>query len=438
MIMKKFTHNILRLIALIFVFASLQAMAETQTEGRNFNHISTGFPLSGGHASAACETCHNGGVFKGTPRNCDGCHALGRRIVATPKSNSHIITDAPCESCHFNTVTWLGARFNHGTAKTGQCVTCHNGRIATGKPASHNVPPYSTNTCDQCHRSSAWYPNTWNHTDTASDCKICHKAGGPGRNYSSVIHNPTVLGAIANCKACHKNYYNFSSAYYDHAGASPLCDSCHGNAAYVGVKQKISAIHPVAALMSLTCQSCHKGFTSFGNAKFDHVGASTACNSCHGTYGAPAYSGVVAPTALIHSVLGTLSINNCNACHKTFSTFTVANYDHAGATQCSVCHSGTYSAAGIRGKSSGHIAYLASTPECSACHSTSSWGSTVSGLSLHTYLTTQTPSHSPTCRSCHAGAAHDGKDGANASMDCSQSGCHRPLGRKGASYQDWD
>ena len=117
--------NVLAVMLAVF---SLQAMAETQLAGRDFNHEATGFPLTGGHATAACETCHVGGVFKGTPKTCDGCHALGKRVVATPKSTSHIVTDAPCDTCHFNTSTFLGARFNHGTALPGQCATCHNGR----------------------------------------------------------------------------------------------------------------------------------------------------------------------------------------------------------------------------------------------------------------------------------------------------------------------
>lgn len=418
---------------------SLQTLAETQTGGRNFNHMTTGFPLSGGHASAACETCHTGGVFKGTPRTCDGCHAVGRRIVATPKSSSHVITDAPCESCHFNTATWLGARFNHGTAKSGQCATCHNGRIATGKSAGHTVTVAS---CDQCHRTSAWVPASWNHNGVTGDCASCHNAAGPGRTFTSATHVSLSLMAtmgIANCNACHKNFYSFYSHYYDHAGASTLCETCHGNAAYVGVKQKTSAIHTVTTSMGLSCQSCHKSFASFTNAKYDHSGASTACDSCHGKYNAPLYAGVPAPTSLIHSALLSLPVTTtCNSCHKSFGTFSGAKFDHAGATQCSLCHSGAYASSGIRGKSAGHIAYLSNASECSACHSTSSWGSTVSGASLHNYLTTMTAPHTPTCRSCHNNQAHDGEDGANASMDCSRAGCHDPAGTKGRAFVNWD
>ena len=109
-------------LAVVLAVCSLQAQAAgTQAVGRSFDHNATGFPLSGVHALTACETCHAAGVFKGTPKTCDGCHALGKRVVATPKSSSHIVTDAPCDTCHFNASTFLGARFNHGTALPGQC-----------------------------------------------------------------------------------------------------------------------------------------------------------------------------------------------------------------------------------------------------------------------------------------------------------------------------
>jgi hypothetical protein len=516
------------LLALLLAVAVWQAVAAPQTAGRAFNHISTGFSLSGGHAAAACETCHNGGVFKGTPRNCDGCHATGKRIVATPKSNNHIFTDAPCESCHFNTASWLGARFNHGTARAGQCVTCHNGRIATGKPTSHNVPPYSPNTCDQCHRSSAWYPHTWNHTDTTSDCVSCHKAGGPGRTFTASHLSQATMSAmgITGCNVCHKNFYSFNSARYNHAGASTQCDSCHGNAAFAGVTQKVKPIHNYTSAMGLSCQSCHKNFVSFTGAIYDHTGASTACENCHGnaTYAAA----VTQKQDAIHSVTTALGLT-CQACHKNYSSFTGARYDHAGAsTVCDTCHvaantknnriqgksashlsttaacatchkstttwlgasghtgneagqclnchvadrpvnhtgsklgvcdtchktttwvwshagatacSGCHNGSTATGKSATHIPYLGGQ-ECSACHiGTSTWGSVVTGSTLHAKV-------SSTCTTCHLkGSIYTGgmqkeslheKDRNPAATDCSASGCHRPLGTKGVLYSVWD
>lgn len=382
------------LLAMVLAVVSLQAVAATELGGRDFNHMTTGFPLSGGHATAACETCHVGGVFKGTPKNCDGCHALGKRIVATPKSNNHIVTDAPCESCHFNTSTFMGARFNHATARPGDCISCHNGRITKGKHAAHLATTYS---CDQCHRTSSWIPASWNHTNNAlatysgQSCVTCHTSTGLAKNkIQSAGHLLLTMAGVtfADCSSCHKSYYSFYTAFYD------------------------------------------------------HVGAPITCQDCHGTYNTQPYTNVKHPTALIHSALLTLPVTTtCNSCHKSFGTFSGARFDHTGATQCSLCHSGTYASSGIRGKSGNHIAYAPGNTECSVCHTTASFStSTLKGAALHAYLGGQS------CVTCHAAGSaiiggrkmgrHEGFNGS--SPDCSSSGCHRPLGSKGSAYTRWD
>lgn len=374
----------------LFVAAGGQAAPTGGAVGRDFNHAMTGFALSGAHATTACETCHVGGVFKGTPRNCDECHATGRRIVATPKSPNHIVTTAQCDSCHFNTVTFLGARFNHGTARPGECNTCHNGRIARGKHATHISTALAQDRCDACHRTSAWVPASWNHSGVTGDCSQsgCHSPGGVAR-VQSASHLPMSMPPVnflGNCRACHTNFYSFYRAFYNHAGAP------------------------------------------------------TTCQTCHGTHNAPVYSNVKSPTAAIHGVISTLGVNVCTRCHTSYNTFGFARFDHVGATDCKTCHSGAYS--GIRGKSAGHVAYSGTTSvgECDTCHTTSSWGSTLSGQALHQYLVSPllTAPHSPTCRSCHNNRNHDGKEGANASLDCSMSGCHQPAGRKGRAFTKWD
>ncbi len=60
--------------------------ASAQVTGRNFDHLTTGFELTGAHRLQACESCHVDAVFAGTPRVCAACHAQGSRIGATPKT----------------------------------------------------------------------------------------------------------------------------------------------------------------------------------------------------------------------------------------------------------------------------------------------------------------------------------------------------------------
>ena len=175
------------LLAMVLTVFSLQAMAAKRK--RPGAASITRPPASrflAGTPRRRARPATSAGVFKGTPRTCDGCHALGKRVVATPKSTSHIVTDAPCESCHFNTFTFLGARYNHGTAIPGQCLTCHNGRIATGKPADHNVGFKATDSCDHCHRTYAFIPASWNHIGVLpGSCENagCHVAGSGNRFY---------------------------------------------------------------------------------------------------------------------------------------------------------------------------------------------------------------------------------------------------------------
>ena len=259
--------------AVMLAVFSLQVMADAQLAGRDFNHAATGFPLTGGHATAACETCHVAGVFKGTAKTCDGCHALGKRVVATPKSTSHIVTDAPCDSCHFNASTFLGARFNHGTALPGQCVTCHNGRIATGRPASHNAGLMLTGSCDNCHRSYAFLPASWNHSGVAMGSHTCNQAGchlpgGTNANrytyataVSPVNHSSYSDTSSQSCDVCHISFVSWLSTM--HEPQTGACGTCHD-----GLKARGTVTDP---------NGIHIPLTSGGNPNCDWWGCAEFC-----------------------------------------------------------------------------------------------------------------------------------------------------------------
>jgi hypothetical protein len=393
--MKRLGRILGGLLAVALTVASMQAVAaETRMGGRDFNHMATGFPLSGGHATAPCETCHVGGVFKGTPRNCDGCHAVGKRVLATPKSNAHVVTDAPCESCHFNTSTWLGARYNHGTAIPGQCRTCHSGRQAAGKPATHNAGSKATASCDSCHRSSSWLPASWNHVGVApGTCTTCHN--GTTATGKTASHT-TIAKATYSCDACH-SFIGWLPARYRHTSAA-ACTSCHDGVTAIGKP----AGHATTAKATFACSDCH---TTSGwlPARYTHNTAA-ACSSCHnGTIAIGKPAGHPATT------------DECNQCH----TSTIAWLPALGA------------------KPANHIPYNAGV-QCSSCHV---GGGVVSGPTLHTYLSGYA------CTTCHlrnnpyAGWGQETKSLGHedwSTGDCSQSGCHRPAGNRGTSYINWD
>lgn len=338
------------LLAMVLTVFSLHAMAETQTVGRSFDHTTTGFPLLGGHATAACETCHVAGVFKGTPRACDGCHAWGKRIVATPKSNSHIVTDAPCESCHFNTFTFLGARYNHGTAIPGQCLTCHNSRIATGKPADHNVGLKATDSCDHCHRTYAFTPASWNHIGVIpGTCENagCHVAGSGNRFTRATAtlplgktHMSFLLTGVGgrSCDVCH-NFVVWTPAM--HMPVTGPCTSCHNNSSAQG--------QPAGHIATADdCGQCHftvqgSWLPALGGKPANHIpyNAGVNCSNCH--------------IGLARVAVSTLHIfsnsNTCAVCHISPTSYAGNNQStknsHSGSSgsNCTNCHhsAGSYS-----------------------------------------------------------------------------------------------
>jgi len=143
----------LALLALATLAGTALAQSKVaQAAGRDFDHLRTGFALTGSHASQRCESCHVGGVFKGTPRDCASCHTTGARFARgnVTKTADHVPTQLGCESCH-NAGTFVGARFNHTGIRPGSCASCHNSTTASGKSPGHVA---TTAACDSCHRNS--------------------------------------------------------------------------------------------------------------------------------------------------------------------------------------------------------------------------------------------------------------------------------------------
>jgi hypothetical protein len=347
--MKRPARILGNLLAMALAVFSLQVMAaETQTAGRSFDHATTGFPLVGGHAIAACETCHVGGVFKGTPRNCDGCHTVGSRVVATPKSTSHVVTDAPCDSCHFNTSTFLGARYNHGAAVPGQCMVCHNGRITAGRPANHNAGFMATGSCDNCHRTYAFLPASWNHTGVAMGGRTCNQAGchlagaNNANRYTAVTatspvnHSSYTDTSSQSCDVCHISFVSWNATMHEPYGGR--CDSCHGAGRAQGTPttghvavgtDDCSACHTstvtwLGALgakpanhipynAGVGCGSCHLG-TGVATGATLHAYVSPPCKTCHDS-NSPAYLGVTGKKRL-GSHEGSTTSQDCITCHR--------------------------------------------------------------------------------------------------------------------------
>jgi hypothetical protein len=426
----------------------LAAGAWAQSPKQDFDHLRTGYPLTGSHASQRCESCHINGIFQGTPRECTACHTTGTRLsrANVVKPAQHVATTQACDACH-TTKSFLGAKFNHAGVSPGSCQTCHNGSQATGKPPEH-LPTQAS--CDSCHRSSAWRPATgldhamftaatvcaschngsmatgrpashmpvgaancischdvkpagwkptkWNHTQltVAGQCSTCHSGGYPPADGKVANHIPYAsvpAAATANCDTCHKSGTTTWTDGRLHASVTVAsgCATCHTGAYLNAVGKPATPIHATATV----CENCHTSTTAWTSARVDHAlfNASTVCSSCHNGSAATGKPATHIP----------VGATNCISCHNVSPAgWKPTKWNHTQVTvaaQCSTCHSGGYPPAD--GKVANHIPYAsvpaAAAANCDTCHKsgTTSW----TGGRLHAYVSVSTG-----CATCHTGA----------------------------------
>ena len=404
--------------AVLMVFAiSVTAVAapgdsnKASDGSEGFNHAHTGYQLTGAHAVAVCETCHAGGIFEGTPVECDGCHAVGRRVAATPMSTAHIVTTAACDSCHFNTVSFLGARFNHGMASPGGCDSCHNGRTQDGRPGSHNSGSKLTASCDSCHRTTAWLPATWNHAAVlpgGCDDAGCHVSGSNQYFRQSPPH--TRLGMTTyECDDCHVVFGWYPNNYKHNAPG--VCSGCHNDSTAVGKPGS----HTATAQATYACDDCHS-ISGWQPANYKH-NAPGLCSSCHASTSAIVKPENRKPTT------SHFFTTECDTCHSK-TTWQGASY-HPGSVAgiCGTCHNGTNGIKGTINDPNGtHIPFMAGgDPNCDLCHTST------------TTFTAYRMNHSgiTTCNNCHNSTSGyvvstkrqiGNHQGSTAGQDCSD--CH--------------
>jgi hypothetical protein len=188
----------------------------------NFDHSTTGFPLTGQHKNAACNSCHTDGQFNGTPTNCFACHA---------QDDAHSGQfGVDCGSCH-STKGWAGATFNHnntGFPLTGRhnslaCNSCHANGVFQGTPtncyACHAQDDahggrFGTD-CAACHSTKGWGNANFNHNMTSFPLQGKHR----GVSCESCHRDGVYAGLPSNCSACHEDKHNGENG--------PDCAACH-------------------------------------------------------------------------------------------------------------------------------------------------------------------------------------------------------------------
>lgn len=173
----------------------------------NVDHNLFAFKLEGNHVSVECESCHQNGIFKGTPTDCFSCHAN------IDEHNGRFGTD--CSACH-NTTDWKDATFDHNLSNfplTGAhfsvaCERCHatgqfNG-LSTDCASCHGDPGFHSGAfglnCAACHGVSTWVPASYglSHPGVADE-------GGSGVNHGGASCRTCHPGSVyqSTCLACH-------------------------------------------------------------------------------------------------------------------------------------------------------------------------------------------------------------------------------------------
>src|SRR5919198_177042 len=247
--------------------------------GGGFSHAAV-FPLAGMHATVSCVACHRNNVYRGTSRECVGCHLPNYNSAQNP---NHVSAGFPttCDSCHRPTESqWRGASFNHnqffplqGVHATQACAVCHKNNVYKGTPR----------TCVGCHLPNYNSAQNPNHVAAGfpTTCDSCHRPTDPQWRGASFNHNAffALVGVHASqaCAVCHKNNV--------YKGTPRTCVGCH-------LANYNSAQNPnhVAAGFPTTCDSCHKASdTAWTQGVFTHTwflltrSHNVACALCHTT-----------------------------------------------------------------------------------------------------------------------------------------------------------
>ncbi len=243
----------------------------------DFEHAKSKFPLTGTHATIACEKCHldnnHQPRFQNISKDCTSCHT-------EPTIHQGNFKGQSCDSCH-NTTSWKPAKidgkdFEHFT-QTGFTLAKH----------SKNYDQTDM-TCVNCHGSDI-------HNKTAAKCLECHQSASP----DFMAKHVNQFGN--NCSGCHDGvdrYKNFNHAQFfilDGAHIGVDCTKCHGadvsTAVYKGLGSACITCHQEPDIhkgfFGLACQNCHTtsawrpAMLKLHDFPLDHGGVDLQCKTCH-------------------------------------------------------------------------------------------------------------------------------------------------------------
>ena len=451
-----------------------------------FDHSSTGFLLTNGHANVACALCHINNNYNLTiaPTDCGNsqCHLTTWQTTTNPvhPSAGAAFAAANCSTCH-TTVSWTTATFNHNT--TGFPLTSGHANVACNLCHINNNYNLTIAPTDcgnsQCHLTTWQQTNTPVHSTSgpafaAANCATCHTpAGWTAAAFDHSITGFTLTGTHMSptptpCASCHvSNNYTLNSAdcYGCHQAAFQSTTTIGGS-----VPNHVTAGFPTTAS---ACATCHP-ITTWAAGVFNHAAtgfpltnghANVACALCHINGN---YSLNIAPTDCgnsqchlttwqqtnnpVHSTAGAaFAAANCSTCHTT-TGWTAAAFDHSvtgftltgthmsptptacaachvnnnytlNSADCYGCHQAVYQGtATIGGSVPNHVAagFPTTAAQCASCHPITTWSAGVFNHASTGFPLTN--SHATVaCSLCHI----NGNYSLNiAPTDCGNSGCH--------------
>jgi len=444
---------------LSFGFNCLACHDGLDTYGKDFDHQTISFPLSGKHIETTCSQCHLNQhsitELQATTQACSNCHQ---------KDDSHLGSlGTDCARCH-NSEGWKPAIFEHsltsfkleGKHFEVACESCHLLGAFANAPKEcagcHAMDDnykgqFGTN-CETCHTIYGWKPASFDHNlaifkldgkHVSVVCESCHTNGvhkrTPSDCVSCHVKVDTHKGSLGtNCANCHSTY-GWLPASYDHSLAvfklngkhlSVACKSCHINGDYKGTASACVACHVSSdkhnGSFGTNCASCHTTSSWLG-ATFDHSLAafkltgqhlSITCQSCHAN---DVYKSTPSTCYACHvssdkhnGSFGT----NCASCHST-SSWSGATFDHSLAAfkltgqhvsvACQACHingvyKGTASACvACHSEPSYHAGVFGTN--CDQCHSTSNWSASYTGSHPTIDGKNGIDHEGASCRDCH-------------------------------------
>jgi len=402
----------------------------------NFNHSTTGFLLTNGHANVTCDKCHinNNYTLQIAPTSCGDtqCHLTLWSGTTTPvhRTSGASFAAANCAVCH-STLNWTTASFDHsstGFALTGthmsptptacvachvadnytlsstDCYGCHQAAFTTGTTVGGNVPnhvtsgfPITASACASCHPITTWAAGVFDHSTTGFPltnahatvaCASCHIGG----NYALKIA-PTDCGN----SGCHLNT-NFGGGWQGtnappHASAGPLfavanCANCHTTLSFTPATFDhattgfaLTGLH--VSPTPTPCISCH-----IGN---NYTLSSTACYGCH----IPAWQLTTTNIVGVPNHITAGFPQDCSICHST-ANWTTSTFNHATTTfplvgthvttPCASCH--------VAGNYSGTL-----PTACIGCHNPAFQSTNAPGFpGVPNHVTLSYPTN---CDSCH-------------------------------------